>query len=230
MNKTLFPPANFETAHPLDSKTATLQSLNLIAKGAYGGRILLDTTFSLEEQVLAHLIFHNDLPVRIYTRTGAAHFSVLARSVEYFNRPIEVFTYQAEQAALEFSKNHPAQADIYNRALQIAPLAHILQLPHVSLSGLRASAHQVEHPVDHRFNEQTKVGKTIFYPLYDWTDEALMDYIRQYRLPTDILPKDAVHTLHNRLKPTPLPMAGQNRNWWLKRSVRQSERASAGRN
>src|SRR2546421_184200 len=62
----------------------------------FGSRAALSTSFSLEDQVLTHVIFSKKLPIRIFAIDTGRHFEetyrVLEKTNKWYNIHIEVFT------------------------------------------------------------------------------------------------------------------------------------------
>ncbi len=66
----------------------------------FDGRIAFSTSFGLEDQVITHLIFSQNLPVKVFTLDTGRQFqetySTWARTLERYRRPIEVFSPQPQ--------------------------------------------------------------------------------------------------------------------------------------
>ncbi len=101
-----------------DAATRALSSFS----DQYSGRALFNTRFSPEDQVVAHLIFRNKLPFRVFTSCGADQHDILVRSVDFFNSSIEVSFQQARLAAAEFATRHPEIVREYEQNPTTAPL------------------------------------------------------------------------------------------------------------
>lgn len=158
------------------------KELALLA-GRHPGRSLFATRFSPEDQIVAHLIFKYDLPVRVFTFSGAEHHDILIRSVDSFRGTIEVSFHQARQAAAEFTAKYPEIQQEYEKNPGTAPLGYVLQGHHLLITGQRKQhlAASYTNPASLEWDEAG--GRAVFHPLYYWTDEQVSDYIRQNNIP-----------------------------------------------
>jgi phosphoadenosine phosphosulfate reductase len=175
----------------------TVEALRLIAD-QFAGRALLETNFSPEDQVLTHLIFQYDIPIRVFTRSGRHEYEILKETVDRYGKAIEVSFLQAELATQTFADNNREQIAAWENKPAIAPLSYVLQHKHVLLSSLRnervAAAPLTWDDVQEKF---------VFSPLIYWTNNQIYAYILENDIPhvaesipvltqTDTL-ADAVH-------------------------------------
>jgi phosphoadenosine phosphosulfate reductase len=58
-------------------------------------KIAFSSSLSLEDQVITHLIFSNDLPIRVFTldtgRLFSETYSVLNKTNEFYGKKIQIF-------------------------------------------------------------------------------------------------------------------------------------------
>jgi phosphoadenosine phosphosulfate reductase len=151
--------------------------------GKHKGRALFSTRFSLEDQVLAHLIFKSKLPIRVFTFSGADQYDILIRSVEFFKANIEISFQQARLAAASFAERHPEVVSEYEDSPSTAPLSHLLLGNHLLISSRRKDqllAMDI-NPIQFEWDKNSK--RAIFYPLFDWTAEQVQAYIEQAGIP-----------------------------------------------
>jgi phosphoadenosine phosphosulfate reductase len=162
-------------------QSATQQLQSVVAN--YPARTVFATRFSLEDQVLSHLIFKNDLSVRVFTLTGGDQHRILVESVEFFNANIEVSFRQARLGTAAFAQQHPAVAVDNAATPATAPLTQLLQGHHLLISSLRKDqlARQQQHPTQLEWDEANQ--RAIFYPLFDWTEQQVREYVAQFGLP-----------------------------------------------
>jgi phosphoadenosine phosphosulfate reductase len=170
--------SNAETQLP-----AILEELSQLAI-QYSGRTLFSTRFCFEDQVLAHLIITQKLPIRIFSYSAADQYDILVRSVDYFNHSIEVSFRQARDFSSEHLSAHPELRVTYNKYPEIAPIQYILQEHHLLISSRRRSQLILsqDNPVPLEWDESRK--RSVFYPLFDWTDADIYRYLKTHQIPT----------------------------------------------
>ncbi len=161
---------------------ATAEPLAAVAR-EYPGRVLFATRFSPEDQLVAHLIFHNALPVRVFAYAESAPHGILMRSVDFFQGNIEVSTQQARLAAVAFAARHPEATLAYEQHPATAPLLQVLSGHHLLISSRRRDqlAKTAAPPVPFEWDEANQ--RAIFYPLLDWTAKQVQAYLRVYDIP-----------------------------------------------
>ncbi|HPI09196.1 MAG TPA: hypothetical protein PLM41_22540, partial [Saprospiraceae bacterium] len=114
----------------------TVEALRLIA-GQFPGRAVFETSFSPEDQVLTHLVFEYNIPVRVFARSGKHSFEILKETVDHYGKAIEISFLQAEQYTRSFANQNPEQVAAWEANPQIAPLNYVLENKHVTLSSRR---------------------------------------------------------------------------------------------
>lgn len=155
----------------------TVEALRMIAE-QFPGRALLETNFTLEDQVLTHLIFQYDIPIRVFTRSGRHQYEILKETIDHYGKAIEVSFFQAELASQSFADNNEEQVLIWAAKPEIAPLSSVLQNKHVLLSSLRKERLEAT-PL--KWDEARE--KFIFSPLVYWTDNQIYAYILENQIP-----------------------------------------------
>lgn len=165
------------TTHPTARELAVLTE-------RYPGRVLFSTGFTPAEQVVAHLIFKHQLQIRVYTSSGNGRGDILFRSVDFFNGVIEVYFQQGQVAAGEWAGRHPELAEAAATNPAAAPLGLVLRGRHLLVTGLRRQdllAAGVPAPVPFEWDQARQ--RAVFHPLFNWSDEAVEDYVRRHALP-----------------------------------------------
>lgn len=170
----------------------------------FPGRALFATRFTLEDQVLTHLIFSNNLPVRVFARPDFDQYQTLVRTIDHFGQTIEVTFSQAELAAREHLSRHPELAQEYDKHPGAAPLGYIFQTGYLFITGLRA------HEAAAAFLPGSAGQRTVFHPLFDWSEKHLLDYVRQHELPLDLLPAADARRIQ-----TATASVRRPGKWWL---------------
>jgi phosphoadenosine phosphosulfate reductase len=176
-----------------------VEALALLAD-RFPGEIVFSTSFGWEDQVITHMIFTNNLPIRIFTlETGRLFpetYYVWNRTMEMYEKPIHA--YYPNNELLEKMVNAKGPSSFYesveNRKeccgiRKVEPLGRALAGNQCWVTGIRA-----EQSANRQFmgnlewDEQHNLIK--FHPIYDWTLEQVKEYIRIHNVP--------YNTLHDR--------------------------------
>ncbi|WP_231424827.1 MULTISPECIES: phosphoadenylyl-sulfate reductase [Pedobacter] len=170
-----------------------LQGLNTIDKlkylaDQYADRIIFSTSFGWEDQAITHLIFANNIPIKVFTLETGRLFSetyyVWNRTLEVYNKPIHA--YYPKNELLQDMVNTKGPNSFYesveNRKeccyiRKIEPLKRALTGNEIWVTGIRAeqSANR-EDMHDLEWDEGNQLIK--FHPVFDWTLEDVKTYIR----------------------------------------------------
>lgn len=159
----------------------------------FRGKVVFSTSFGLEDQVVTHLIFSNDLTIRVFTldtgRLFPETYSTWARTLERYRRPIA--TYAPDAAALQFflEKNGPNSFydSVENRKTccrirKVAPLRIALRGQAAWVTGIRAEQSPNRLVMrDLEWDDAHQLYK--FHPLFDWTFEQTRAFVREHNIP-----------------------------------------------
>ncbi|WP_443938550.1 phosphoadenylyl-sulfate reductase [Pedobacter sp. MW01-1-1] len=155
----------------------------------HAGQVVFSTSFGWEDQVITHLIFANNIPIKVFTlETGRLFpetYYVWNRTLEIYGKPIEA--YFPNQGLLQDMVNKKGPSSFYesveNRKeccfiRKIEPLKRALNGNEIWVTGIRAeqSANR-EDMHDLEWDEGNKLVK--FHPIFDWTLDEVKQYIRQ---------------------------------------------------
>ena len=166
-----------KSTSPISVDLNTVEALRLIAD-QFAGRAILETNFTPEDQVLTHLIFQYEIPIRVFTRSGRHQYEILKETVDHYGKSIEISFRQAELTSQSFAEHNPEQVKEWEARPAIAPLNYILQNKHVLLSSLRKE--RVEATPLKWDDAQEKF---VFSPLIYWTDNQIYAYILENDIP-----------------------------------------------
>ena len=155
----------------------TVEALRMVAAN-FPGRAVFETSFSPEDQVITHLIFENNIPIRVFTRTSRFEYDLLKGTVDHYGKAIEISFRQAEQASQTFADNHPEQVAAWDQQPHAAPLSYVLESKHVVISSAR-NEHAANAPL--QWDEARE--KFVFSPLVYWTDNQVFAYILDNDIP-----------------------------------------------
>jgi phosphoadenosine phosphosulfate reductase len=163
----------------------------------FPGEIVFSTSFGWEDQAITHMIFANDIPIKIFTlETGRLFpetYYVWNRTMEIYGKP--VYAYYPVHHLLEEMVNAKGPNSFYesveNRKeccgiRKIEPLRRALAGNKCWITGIRAeqSPNREEmHNVE--WDEGNQLVK--FHPIFSWTLDEVKAYIKQYNIPYNTL-------------------------------------------
>ena len=165
----------------------TVEKLRFLAD-QYPGKVIFSTSFGWEDQAITHLIFSNNIPIKVFTlETGRLFpetYYVWNRTLEVYNQPIHA--YYPKNELLQDMVNTKGPNSFYesveNRKeccyiRKIEPLKRALQGNKIWVTGIRAeqSANR-EDMHDLEWDEGNQLVK--FHPIFDWTLDEVTSYIK----------------------------------------------------
>jgi phosphoadenosine phosphosulfate reductase len=176
-----------------------VEALALLAD-EFRGEIVFSTSFGWEDQVITHMIFTNNLPIKIFTlETGRLFpetYYVWNRTMEMYEKPIHA--YYPNNELLEKMVNAKGPNSFYesveNRKeccniRKVEPLNRALAGNKLWVTGIRAEQSANRQFMENlEWDEQHNLIK--FHPIFDWTLDQVKEYIRAYNVP--------YNTLHDR--------------------------------
>lgn len=170
--------------------------LRMLAK-IFPGKILFTTSFSIEDQVLSHMIFENDIPVDITTidtgRLFHETYKVFNETVKRYNKKIKISFPDrkdiegmvTEKGPFSFYYSSENRLECC-RLRKVVPLNRILNGIQCWISGIRADQSENRKNMDWiEYDENRKLYKV--YPLFHWTLNKTEDFIREKNIPYNIL-------------------------------------------
>jgi phosphoadenosine phosphosulfate reductase len=159
----------------------------------FPARVCFSTSFSLEDQVIAHYLLANELPVSIFTldtgRLFAETYSVWSQTNEKYQTSIRGYYPESKLLGAFVQEKGPNAfyASVENRKAccfirKVEPLRRALSGQAVWITGLR-SAHSPERK-DLRLLEWDPANAVTKYnPLLDWTTEAVRAFVEEQDIP-----------------------------------------------
>jgi len=162
--------------------------------------IVFSTSFGWEDQVITHMIFANNLPIKIFTlETGRLFpetYYVWNRTMEIYGKPIHAYYPRHELVEEMVSTKGPNSfyESVENRKeccgiRKIEPLNRALAGNKCWITGIRAEQSANRQFMDNvEWDEQHQLVK--FHPIYSWTLDEVKEYIKKYNIP--------YNTLHDR--------------------------------
>ena len=173
-----------------------VESLTKLAE-LFPGEVIFSTSFGWEDQVISHMIFANNLPIKVFTlETGRLFretYSVWAATMNRYQKPIHAYYPNNELLEEMVSKKGPNSfyESVENRKeccgiRKIEPLKRALKGNKIWTTGIRAEQSVNRHDMhDLEWDEQNQLVK--FHPIFNWTLDEVKAYIKQYNIPYNSL-------------------------------------------
>jgi phosphoadenosine phosphosulfate reductase len=168
------------------------KSLELLV-GRFPGKIVFSTSFGWEDQVIAHIIFTNKLPVKVFTlETGRLFpetYYVWNRTIERYGMPVHAYYPNTDAVERMVSAKGPNSfyESVENRKeccgiRKVEPLKRALAGNSLWITGIRAEQsvnREDMHAVE--WDESNLLHK--FHPIFDWTLDQVKAYILENNIP-----------------------------------------------
>lgn len=170
-----------------------LEGLDVVAKlkflaEKHQGKIVFSTSFGWEDQVVTHLIFANQIPIKVFTlETGRLFpetYYVWNRTLEIYQQPIHAYFPQSDLLQNMVAAKGPSSfyESVENRKeccyiRKIEPLKRALTGNEIWITGIRAdqSANR-EGMEDVEWDEGNQLFK--FHPIFDWSLDDVKLYVK----------------------------------------------------
>jgi len=189
-------------AQHIQEQTAGLSPGSALAwlANAFPGQVTFSTSFGWEDQVVTHLIFSNNLPIKVFTlETGRLFpetYYVWNRTMEIYGKPIHAFYPQHEPLEQMVSTKGPSSfyESVENRKeccgiRKIEPLKRALKGNVCWTTGIRAEQSPNRHDMTNvEWDEGNQLVK--FHPIFSWSLDEVKTYIKNNNIP--------YNTLHDR--------------------------------
>jgi phosphoadenosine phosphosulfate reductase len=173
-----------------------IKALTLLSE-AFPGKVIFSSSFGWEDQVITHMIFTNNIPIKVFTlETGRLFpetYYVWNRTMEMYGKTIHA--YYPNNQLLEQMVNAKGPNSFYesvdNRKeccgiRKIEPLKRALAGNDVWITGIRAEqSTNRQFMGDVEWDGQHNLIK--FHPVFDWTLNKVKDYIKKYNVPYNTL-------------------------------------------
>lgn len=172
------------------------EALALLRK-EFAGTIAFSTSFGLEDQAITHLIFSNDIPIKIFTldtgRMFQETYSVWSRTKEVYGKEIFSYSPVAETVQQLVSSKGPNSFydSVENRVecchiRKVEPLQRALKGNEVWITGIRKQQSSDRKNLNQvEWDEKHQAVK--FHPLFDWSFEEVKDFVKKNNIPYNSL-------------------------------------------
>jgi phosphoadenosine phosphosulfate reductase len=154
----------------------------------YKSKIVFSTSFGWEDQVITHMIFANDIPIKVFTlETGRLFpetYYVWNRTLAIYKKPIVAYHPNAELLQDLVSAKGPNSfyESVDNRKQccfirKMEPLKRALTGNNFWVTGIRSEQSVNRHDMSNlEWDEQNQMIK--FHPIFDWSLDDLKEYIK----------------------------------------------------
>lgn len=169
-----------------------VESLKYIAD-LYPGKVVFSTSFGWEDQVISHIIFKNNLPIKVFTlETGRLFpetYYVWNRTLEMYGKQIHAYYPNTQAVENMISIKGPSSfyESVENRKeccgiRKVEPLKRALAGNSVWITGIRADqSMNREHMDNVEWDEGNQLLK--YHPIFNWTLEQVKEFIRANNIP-----------------------------------------------
>lgn len=195
---------------------------------------VFSTSFGMEDQVISHQIFSNNLPVQVFTldtgRLFPETYSVWNRTVERYKKRIETYYPKTESVERLLSEKGPNSfyESVENRQeccgiRKVEPLKRALEGKKLWITGIRQDQSTNRNTMDWvEWDENHQLIKV--HPLFYWTIEEVKEYIKQYNIPYNSLHDKGFPSIGCAPCTRAVPPGGDSRDgrwWWEDQSKKE---------
>ncbi|TYZ10538.1 phosphoadenylyl-sulfate reductase [Hymenobacter lutimineralis] len=180
------------------TQATALERLRLVAS-LHLTSAVFSTSFGLEDQIITHLIFEFDLPIRVFTLDTGRNFqetyATWNKTLLRYQKPIEVFAPRQDSVQTLLLEKGPNSfyESVENRKeccyiRKVEPLNRALAGQHAWVTGIRAEQsqnRQTMEPVE--WDAAHNLIKV--HPLFDWTWDEAVAFTQEHGIPVNTLHK-----------------------------------------
>jgi phosphoadenosine phosphosulfate reductase len=160
-------------------------------------KIVFTSSFGIEDQVISHYIFENDIPVDVVTldtgRLFPQTYKVFNETIKKYGKKINVYFPDHESVEMivtekgPFSFYHSRENRLECCCVRkLEPLKRALENKECWISGIRSGQSDNRRQMDWiEFDDEKKLFK--FYPLFTWSLEDVEGFIKENNIPYNVL-------------------------------------------
>lgn len=164
---------------------------------AFQGKIIFTTSLGIEDQVITHLIFKNDINIKVATldtgRLFSQTYDLLSNTIIRYGKKIDIYFPDNEDVEKLVTEKGPFSfyKSVGNRKeccgiRKVVPLNRALTGMECWISGIRADQSDNRQQMDWlEFDENKKIFK--YYPLFKWTFDDVNRFIKENNVPYNSL-------------------------------------------
>jgi phosphoadenosine phosphosulfate reductase len=163
----------------------------------FSDKILFTTSLGIEDQVITHKIFSDNLPIKIVTldtgRLFPETYEVLSLTLTRYKKRINLYfpdylsveKMVTEKGPFSFFESRENRMECC-KLRKVVPLSRALAGMECWISGIRKDQSENRSQMSYlEFDEEKKLFK--YYPLFDWSTENVMNYIEENNIPYNSL-------------------------------------------
>jgi phosphoadenosine phosphosulfate reductase len=163
----------------------------------FQGKVIFTTSLGIEDQVITHKIFTNNIDIKIITldtgRLFPQTYDVFSSTIIRYNKKINVYFPGYEAVEKMVTEKGPLSfyQSVENRKecctiRKVIPLNRALEGMEVWISGIRADQSENRNYLDWlEFDESKKLYK--FYPLFNWSFDEVKSFVKENNVPYNTL-------------------------------------------
>jgi phosphoadenosine phosphosulfate reductase len=163
----------------------------------FPGKTLFTTSLGIEDQVITHIIFKNNLPIKVATldtgRLFPQTYDVLSTTIIRYNKNIDVYFPEFEAVEKMVTEKGPLSfyKSVENRKeccyiRKVVPLNRALTGIECWISGIRADQSDNRNQMDWlEYDENKNMFK--FYPIFGWSFDDVKLFIKENNVPYNSL-------------------------------------------
>lgn len=163
----------------------------------FPGEIVFSTSFGWEDQAITHMIFANNIPIKVFTlETGRLFpetYYVWNRTMEIYGKPVHAYypVHHLLEAMVNAKGPNSFYESVENRKeccgiRKIEPLRRALAGNKCWITGIRAEQSPNREEMQNvEWDEGNQLIK--FHPIFNWTLDEVKAYIKQYNIPYNTL-------------------------------------------
>jgi phosphoadenosine phosphosulfate reductase len=160
-------------------------------------KVTFTTSFGIEDQVISHIIFENDIQIEVATldtgRLFRETYKVFSETIKKYQKQINVYFPDHESVekmitnkgpfSFYYSKENRLECC---RIRKVGPLNRALEGKECWISGIRADQSENRSGMEQlEYDEKRNLYK--FYPLFKWSFEEVRSFIKENNVPYNIL-------------------------------------------
>jgi phosphoadenosine phosphosulfate reductase len=166
----------------------------------FPGKIVFTTSLGIEDQVITHFIFSNNIEIKVSTldtgRLFPQTYDVFSNTIIKYNKKINIYfpDYHSVEKMVTEKGPFSFYQSVENRKeccriRKVDPLTRALDGMECWISGIRSDQSDDRNKMDwFEYDENKKLYK--FYPLFNWSFDDVKNFIKGNNIP--------YNTLHNK--------------------------------
>ena len=163
----------------------------------FPGKVIFTTSLGIEDQVITHKIFTNNIDIKVITldtgRLFPQTYDVFSSTIIRYKKKINVYFPEYEAVEKMVTEKGPLSfyQSVENRKecctiRKVVPLNRALEGMVVWISGIRADQSENRNQMDWlEFDESKKLYK--YYPLFNWSFEEVKSFVKENNVPYNSL-------------------------------------------